>query len=189
MVASPEAHARARGTTRWGMRRALRPVASVCEAMRSDAIRCDAMRCGYSRCTHYWVLRVQYCTQMVQPFASGLGADMFYPPSPWNVTATIQSCLEQFNVRCRPDWPNVGFPGSRLDDGRFSKIVFTNGYLDPWSGGGVLANISTVHDVLAYVLPNGAHHLDLMWSHENDPPDAVEARAFIAAAVRRWVGQ
>jgi len=129
----------------------------------------------------------QYCTQMVQPFASGLGKDMFYPPSPWNVTRIVDGCKNQYGVQCRPDWVNVGFPGSRLDDGRFSKIIFTNGYLDPWSGGGVLQNISAKSELWAYVLPNGAHHLDLMWSHPEDPPDALDARRFIEVAIRRWI--
>jgi len=135
-------------------------------------------------CAGTW--NYQYCTQMVQPFASGLGKDMFYPPSPWNVTETVAGCLEQYNVQCRPDWVNVGFPGSRLDGGRFSKIIFTNGYLDPWSGGGVLRNISSKNELWAYVLQNGAHHLDLMWAHPDDPPDAVDARRFIEETIRRW---
>ena len=131
----------------------------------------------------------QYCTQMVQPFASGLGKDMFYPSSPWNVSEIISNCLSTYNVQCRPDWVNVGFPGSRLDSGRFSKIIFTNGYLDPWSGGGVLVNISKKDELWSYVLPNGAHHLDLMWSHPNDPPDAIDARRFIEDTIKRWFPQ
>ena len=129
----------------------------------------------------------QYCTQMVQPFASNGITDMFYPPSAWNVTAVAEGCLRTQGVTTRPDWANVGFPGSRIDgNARFSNIVFTNGYLDPWSGGGVTRNISTERDLLAFVLPNGAHHLDLMWTHPDDPPDALEARRFVAKAVRRW---
>ena len=140
-----------------------------------------------NNCAGTW--NYQYCTQMVQPFASGLGKDMFYPASPWNVSAVAAGCLQQYNVVCRPDWVNVGFPGSRLDNGRFSKIIFTNGYLDPWSGGGVLTNISSADELWSYVLPNGAHHLDLMWPHPNDPPDALEARIFIETTIRRWVGR
>ena len=136
-------------------------------------------------CAGTW--NYQYCTQMVQPFASGLGQDMFYPPSPWNVTETAAGCLQTFNVQTRPDWVNVGFPGSKLDNGRFSNIIFTNGYLDPWSGGGVLRNISVVDELWAYVLPNGAHHLDLMWAHPNDPPDAIDARRFIEVTMKRWI--
>ena len=128
----------------------------------------------------------QSCTQMVQPFGSNGITDFFYPATPWNVDEFSKGCLRNLGVTTRPDWANVGFPGSRIDGDRFSNIVFTNGALDPWSGGGVTWNISAERDLLAYVLPNGAHHLDLMWAHPDDPPDALAARRFVAEAVRRW---
>ena len=127
-----------------------------------------------------------YCTEMVQPFASGTGQDLFYPASPWNVTQVAAGCLASWGVTTRPDWATIGFPGSRLDNGRFSNIVFTNGALDPWSGGGVTRNISHADDLVAFVLKNGAHHLDFMWSHPNDPPDAIAARAFISSYIHKW---
>ena len=48
--------------------------------------------------------------------------------------------------------------------------MFSNGLLDPWSSGGVLKNISK--SVVAVVLPLGAHHLDLMFPTDADPPSA-----------------
>jgi len=83
-----------------------------------------------------------------------------------------------------------------------SNIVFSNGLLDPWSAAGVFAdaaalqpgeyagplaqNISAVNDVVALILPLGAHHLDLMFMDDDDPPDAVFARTFELEAIDRW---
>ena len=50
-----------------------------------------------------------------------------------------------------------------------------------------MRNISVVDELWAYVLPNGAHHLDLMWAHPNDPPDAIDARRFIEVTMKRWI--
>ena len=39
------------------------------------------------------------------------------------------------------------------------------------------------------MIPDGAHHLDLMFSHPNDPPSVRAARAFELASIRRWVSE
>jgi hypothetical protein len=51
----------------------------------------------------------------------------------------------------RPGPPQWG--GKRLEAA--SNIVFSNGLLDPWSGGGVLANISEARDLVAVIIPEG----------------------------------
>jgi len=129
----------------------------------------------------------QYCTEMVMPFASGVGQDMFYPPDPWNLTATTLNCQFSWNVTPRAEWATIGLPGSNLNENRFSNIVFSNGLLDPWSGGGVLQNIS--NSVLAFIIPNGAHHLDLMWSNPADPQDVISVRAMEENQIRNWIIQ
>ncbi len=97
-------------------------------------------------------------------------------------------------------WLDAYFGGKSLEG--YSNIIFSNGLLDPWSSAGVyddmtviepgryagpwLRNISSSKDVSALILPLGAHHLDLMFSDDNDPPEAPYARRVEYAAIDRW---
>jgi lysosomal Pro-X carboxypeptidase len=65
--------------------------------------------------------------------------------------------------------------------------VFSNGDMDPWSGGGVLKSISKT--VVAVLIIDGAHHNDLMWSHPLDPESVIEARSVERQHMRRWVAE
>ena len=97
-------------------------------------------------------------------------------------------------------WLDAYFGGRSLEG--YSNIIFSNGLLDPWSSAGVyddmaviepgaytgpwLRNISSSKDVSALILPLGAHHLDLMFSDDDDPPEATYARRVEYAAIDRW---
>ena len=54
-------------------------------------------------------------------------------------------------------------------------------------GGGVLKNISD--SLVAIVIPEGAHHLDFMFSHPLDPPSVLAARATQRHNMQRWIAQ
>lgn len=54
-------------------------------------------------------------------------------------------------------------------------------------GGGVLEDISDT--LVAVVIPEGAHHLDLMFSHPLDPPSVLAARETERSHMRRWIAQ
>lgn len=61
----------------------------------------------------------------------------------------------------------------------------SNGLLDPWSSGGVLKSQSD--SVVAIVIPNGAHHLDLRGSNKADTPDVVSARNQEKKYIASWL--
>lgn len=68
-----------------------------------------------------------------------------------------------------------------------SNIVFSNGLLDPWSGGGVLR--SKTDKITIIIIPDAAHHLDLRATHPNDPGSVRQARDMERQAIRRWLPQ
>jgi len=53
------------------------------------------------------------------------------------------------------------------------------------SGGGVLTTQSDT--VVALTIPSGAHHLDFMFSHPDDPADVVEVRATERKFMKKWI--
>ncbi len=61
----------------------------------------------------------------------------------------------------------------------------SNGLLDPWSSGGVLRNVSK--DVVALIIPEGAHHLDLRGSDPMDPPSVKKARKIEMTYISKWI--
>eukprot|EP00658_Telonema_sp_P-2_P034945 TRINITY_DN25474_c0_g1_i4.p1 TRINITY_DN25474_c0_g1~~TRINITY_DN25474_c0_g1_i4.p1 ORF type:complete len:281 (+),score=41.41 TRINITY_DN25474_c0_g1_i4:158-1000(+) len=134
----------------------------------------------------------QWCTEMTQPFTQGTPNDMFYCSpgqncSAWDLQSAARGCEQQWGVIPRPEWARIGLGGKRI--GAASNILFSNGLLDPWHGGGVLANLSDT--LVAVLIPNGAHHIDLMFSTEvdGDYPDIGAARALERREMARWVAE
>jgi len=125
----------------------------------------------------------QACTEMVMPMCSN-GTDMF-EASAWNLTAFAQSCYEHYGVRSRVDWAITNYGGNGRDLKFASNIIFSNGLLDPWYGGGVLRTISD--SVVAIVIKDGAHHYDLRGKHPFDTVDVKEARQVEMILIRKWI--
>lgn len=66
-----------------------------------------------------------------------------------------------------------------------SNIVFSNGLLDPWSGGGVMR--SPNDKVKIIIIPEGAHHLDLRAANKNDPGSVRSARKLELQHIEEWI--
>ncbi|KAH9257814.1 hypothetical protein BASA81_003832 [Batrachochytrium salamandrivorans] len=133
----------------------------------------------------------QYCTNHLMPFSSGTSKDMFYPPTgEFNERAASSECEKEFGVRPNAKWAVLSYGGlSGLQRG-ISNVVFSNGLLDPWSAGGVLsASGFASSSVKVVLIPSGAHHIDLMFSHPDDPEDVKQARAQELAEIAAWIQQ
>lgn len=129
----------------------------------------------------------QFCTEMMAqelPYFPATGTtDMFWDQGPFNLTEINRHCLEAWGAAPRPHWTVMQYGGYQLQAA--SNIVFTNGGYDPWSAFGILKDVNPT--VVAILIPEGAHHLDLMFSHPADPPSVVTARAKILQHISQWI--
>lgn len=124
----------------------------------------------------------QACTEMVMPMCADGVQDMFEPEE-WNFQAFSDECNAMFGVRPRADWAGTVFGGKDIT--YHSNILFSNGGLDPWSSGGVTYNISD--SLVSIMIPEGAHHLDLRFSNDLDPPSVRAARAMELQYFWEWI--
>ena len=67
----------------------------------------------------------------------------------------------------------------------FISPFLSNGALDPWSAGGVTQNITD--SLVAVLIEDGAHHLDLRHKNPLDPPSVVQARNIEKGYIAQWV--
>ena len=127
----------------------------------------------------------QTCTEMAMP-QSQLGPpnDMF-PVLAFDYNDYAASCMNTWGVI--PEWNWVKIEMGRPTKGIHSNIVFSQGLLDPWRGGGVMETISD--SLVSILIPEGAHHLDLRSSHVGDPIYVTAARALEKKFVVQWINE
>ncbi|KAL6845487.1 hypothetical protein ACP4OV_024982 [Aristida adscensionis] len=129
----------------------------------------------------------QACTEMVMPMSYSKDRSMF-PPAEFDYDSYADNCIISFGVRPRPRWITTEFGGHNITKvlEKFgSNIIFFNGLLDPWSGGGVLKNIS--ESVIAVVAPLGAHHIDLRPATAEDPDWLLSLRESELKIISGWL--
>ncbi|XP_052737993.1 lysosomal Pro-X carboxypeptidase [Bicyclus anynana] len=124
----------------------------------------------------------QACTEMIMPMCT-TGKDDMFEPSPWNFTTYAEGCHKKYGVYPRRDDARIQYGGDRIKAA--SNIVFSNGLLDPWAGGGILNSISST--VTAVVIIDAAHHLDLMPANPNDPEPVKMARNIHRQNIDKWL--
>ncbi|XP_002754795.1 lysosomal Pro-X carboxypeptidase isoform X2 [Callithrix jacchus] len=124
----------------------------------------------------------QACTEVVMPFCTNGVDDMFEPHS-WNLKELSDYCFQQWGVRPRPSWITTMYGGKNISS--HTNIVFSNGELDPWSGGGVTKDITDT--LVAVTISEGAHHLDLRAKNALDPTSVLLARVLEVRHMKNWI--
>ncbi|ERN16214.1 hypothetical protein AMTRI_Chr11g95870 [Amborella trichopoda] len=131
----------------------------------------------------------QACTEMLLA-TGGRTQESIFPPYTYNYTQTQEYCQQSYGINPRPHWITTHFGGHDIKRvlKRFgSNIIFFNGLRDPWSGGGVLENLSD--SIVALVAKEGAHHIDLRFSTEGDPMWLSEVRKREIHILSMWLEQ
>ncbi|KAL5545779.1 hypothetical protein UlMin_005466 [Ulmus minor] len=131
----------------------------------------------------------QACTEMILP-TEGNTNDSIFPASDWHYEDRVSYCKSAYDIEPRRNWITIEFGGNDIKRvlKRFgSNIIFFNGLRDPWSGGGVLKNISNT--IVAIVAKEGAHHVDLRFSTKEDPKWLKEVRKQEIKIIAGWISQ
>lgn len=124
----------------------------------------------------------QWCTELMMPQSQNGVNDMFFVEE-FNLTESVQQCRASWNVTSHPLWATIEWGAYNIH--ACSNIVFSNGDYDPWMGSGVTSDIS--ESLVALVIKESAHHLDLFWSNEADPESVRNARETERAYMHQWV--
>ncbi|KAI3473369.1 hypothetical protein Pfo_030659 [Paulownia fortunei] len=131
----------------------------------------------------------QACTEMIL-LTDGNTEDSIFPASNYSYNDRVEFCNYKYNIEPRPSWIPTEFGAHHIHRvlKRFgSNIIFFNGLRDPWSGGGVLNDISK--SVVAIVAKEGAHHVDLRFSTNEDPEWLQDVRKREVHIISKWLSQ
>lgn len=124
----------------------------------------------------------QVCSEILLMMCSNGVNDMFRP-APWNIKEISDICYKKYGTRPVPNMVCKEYGCKDLPTA--TNIVFSNGLLDPWSGGGILWNLSAT--ATAVIIPEGAHHLDLRAKNPKDPYSVIQARKYHEYNIKRWI--
>ncbi|KAK4419424.1 Lysosomal Pro-X carboxypeptidase [Sesamum alatum] len=131
----------------------------------------------------------QACTEMIL-LTEGNTEDSIFPPYNYSYNDRFEFCKNNYNIEPRPTWIPTEFGAHNIYRvlKRFgSNIIFFNGLRDPWSGGGVLKDISK--SLVAIVAKEGAHHVDLRFSTSEDPEWLEDVRKKEVRIIKKWLSQ
>jgi len=154
---------------------------SNCFDIYAQFIECaDPTSCGLGNDAKAW--DYQACTELDVGQESNGVTDMF-PVIRDSFEIRQAYCKKTWDVTIRANWTATQFWGK--DVATASNIVFSNGELDPWRMGGVLEDLSD--SLKAFIVHDGAHHLDLRGSNPADPQSVKDVRNKEMTEITKWI--
>ncbi|CAE8724205.1 unnamed protein product [Polarella glacialis] len=141
----------------------------------------DQTGCGTGDAAKAW--DYQMCTEVIYEQFTNNVTDMF-PPRKWTLADLRIYCASHYGTSPSLDFNRIALGGTDLRKVT-SKIIFSNGDLDPWMPGGFLE--SQGPELPAVLVEGGAHHLDLRLANPLDPPGVLHARQQEKAFISRWL--
>ncbi len=160
-----------------------------CKDMYALFIACaDQTGCGTGNDATAWDF--QMCSDFSIITESTNTTDMF-PERGWTADSLNQYCEKTYGVVPQPmevatRLGAYGLESPAYNRDAYSKIIFSNGMLDPWHAGGYLKSLSK--SLIAVKIKSGAHHLDLRGSDkEHDPRSVIVARKIEKAYTHKWM--
>ncbi|KAL8603183.1 hypothetical protein ACOMHN_032629 [Nucella lapillus] len=125
----------------------------------------------------------QTCTEMVMPVCSNHSRIIFNIDWKFQKGVLAADCKSRWGVTPRDTWIPLTFWGRDLRSA--SNIIFSNGLLDPWSGGGVLESLSP--SLVAITIPKAAQQIDLRAHNPADIPEVHAAREQERNIMKNWL--
>ncbi|KAL5728798.1 lysosomal Pro-Xaa carboxypeptidase [Ranunculus cassubicifolius] len=130
----------------------------------------------------------QICTEI--PFIQRVANNTMFPKSNFNQTNLNETCQDQFGVtvRHKQHWITKEFHANDMEQvfaKNGSNIIFSNGRRDPYSGLGLLHNISD--SVVVTSTAQGSHCLDIGPASKDDPDWLVTQRNYEIAIIKGWI--
>lgn len=126
--------------------------------------------------------QLQNCNEMVMPYCANGKTDISYPFQ-WNFESFKLYCQKRYAMTPDPQKMRTMFGGDEIT--MSSKIVFSNGDLDPWSVGGFLKSLGP--SLPAVIVRGGAHHYDLKGDHPKDTNEVKTARDLEKDYIKKWI--
>jgi len=124
----------------------------------------------------------QSCTQIAHDAGTYNDTDMF-PVQPYNLTSLNEYCKAHWGTSVDTTFMPKLYAGIE----NTTRLILSNGMLDPWHVGGVLKTFPGQPGIVIVKIEEGAHHADLWFTHPNEPMSLTVARAKEMETLSEWI--